>query len=78
MPGAEVLVERNCGVCIHSNEEDGRFCEHPDLAVARGGAPEVGIARSSSMSPCGSTARLWEPCRCLAPYCPRHGQDRRR
>jgi len=78
-------LDKNCGVCVHSNEADGRFCEQPDV-VARAASTsiksiegvEVYLARSSSASPCGPSGRLWQPCQCLEPYCVRHGKDRRR
>jgi len=70
---------KNCGVCIHSNAQDGRYCLAPAvLAQAGSSGVDVGIARSAAASPCGPDAALWTPCACLQPTCPRHGKDRRR
>lgn len=71
--------DKNCGVCIHSDEAFGRECEHPQiLRGARTKTVTVGVARSAMSSPCGPDAKLFEPCDCLEPFCVRHGKDKRR
>ena len=73
------MDEKNCGVCIHSDLETGRFCNHPLLRInPEFDGPRIDVARSASASPCGPGARLYEPCKCTEPFCPRHGQDKRR
>lgn len=71
--------DKNCGVCVHSSDADGSFCHHPGVGFDMHDRDvPVGVARGASGSPCGPDGKLHEPCQCLAPFCDRHGKDRRR
>ncbi len=72
-------LDKNCGVCIHSDQETGRFCVHERIVADTNSMhTPVAVARGGRESPCGPDAALFEACACLEPFCPRHGKDRRR